>query len=270
MIRLAFYAVGALLLAASVSGQNICISSASPAKCDSHRAGFILIPPGQTFNLVTTTAVKETDEVFILGDISLGTKLGVTCNTQPLAPITGTRVLDGGFVAFVAEAPVTSPLCLSYMIRPRNRQVRNSTHPIREKAHPIRQRPPKPRMPLGDSANHITLGGDDAKLTWVNNSEKGRYLLVYRERVLRLADCSQTIICLPDKSKIHWSESVEQEVYKYFPTLEEALTFMNQGSEPRVSKKMFQSLSYVIDLSLDLESETVRVNREVSKWRVKQ
>ena len=95
--------------------------------------------------------------------------------------------------------------------------------------------------------------------------EKGRYLLVYRESLI-IQWCSPSNHCTTERE----DKLTEQEVYKFFPTIEDALTYMNQGTEPRVSKKMFVSLSYVIDLPLDLESETVKVNREVSKWRVKQ
>ena len=116
-------------------------------------------------------------------------------------------------------------------------------------------------LTVGGQEHTVDIGNSPI-IRWGNiPDEKGRYLLVYSEQ-FPAGYTDYGVILMP--------KTEEHSVYKYFPTIESALAWMNQGSEPRVSKKMFVSLSYVIDLPLDLESETVRINREVSKWRVKQ
>ena len=94
--------------------------------------------------------------------------------------------------------------------------------------------------------------------------DKGvRYLLVYKEWDT-ITWCTTYPCKVPAEDKLS-----EHEVYKYFPTIESALAWMNQGTDPRVSKKMFVSLSYVVPLDVIQESEMIHVNREVNKWRVR-
>lgn len=97
-----------------------CTSSAAPAVCGAANAGSVVVAAAATTVTVNTTAVTANSQIFIQPDDSLGTKLGVTCNT------TGT-LLDaeawvsartGGtsFVITVNAAPSTNPECFSYFI----------------------------------------------------------------------------------------------------------------------------------------------------------
>jgi hypothetical protein len=69
---------------------------------------------------VDTTAVTANSQVLLTEDSSLGTKLGVTCNTQSLltlgVPKVTARTAGTSFTVSVEVAPTTYPLCLSYAI----------------------------------------------------------------------------------------------------------------------------------------------------------
>lgn len=67
-----------------------CASSASPSVCGTAAAGSIVIPTGVTSSTLTvnTTAVTANSQIFFYPDDSLGTRLGVTCNST-LATLAG-------------------------------------------------------------------------------------------------------------------------------------------------------------------------------------
>lgn len=67
-----------------------CSSVATPAVCGSAAAGSVLIPTGTTSSTLTvnTTAVTANSQIIFYPDDSLGTKLGVTCNST-LATLVG-------------------------------------------------------------------------------------------------------------------------------------------------------------------------------------
>jgi hypothetical protein len=79
-----------------------CVSSASPAVCGSAAAGSVVVPTGTTSSTlqVNSTQVTANSQIFFYPDDSLGTRLGVTCNST-LATLAG-----GSFIS--ARAPGTS------------------------------------------------------------------------------------------------------------------------------------------------------------------
>lgn len=94
-----------------------CSSSASPAVCGSAGAGSFVVAAGATSVTVNTVAVTADSQIFIHEDDSLGTKLGVTCNTgTPPAERITARVAATSFTFTVGVAPVTNPECYSYLI----------------------------------------------------------------------------------------------------------------------------------------------------------
>lgn len=109
--RLRVSTTGALTL-----GGN-CSSSAAPAVCATALAGSVVIAAAGTTVTVDTTAVTANSQIFIQEDSSLGTKLGVTCNTTIARTYAVTaRTAATSFVITTSAAPVTNPACLSYFI----------------------------------------------------------------------------------------------------------------------------------------------------------
>jgi len=97
-----------------------CSSSASPAVCGSAAAGSFVIAASATSVVVNTSAVTANSQILLTEDSSLGTKLGVTCNTQSLltlgVPKVTARTAGTGFTASIEVGPTTNPLCISYAI----------------------------------------------------------------------------------------------------------------------------------------------------------
>jgi hypothetical protein len=110
---------GTLNGAKLATGTNCAVSSASPAACATAPAGAVAVPTAATTYTVNTTAVTSNSEIFIWQDASttLGTRLGVTCNTTPSAvlPIVTAKVNATSFT-FSLTAPVTNPACFSYLV----------------------------------------------------------------------------------------------------------------------------------------------------------
>jgi len=97
-----------------------CSSSASPAICGSAAAGSFVIGASTTSVVVDTTAVTANSQILLTEDSSLGTKLGVTCNTQSLltlgVPKVTARTSGTSFAASIEVGPTTNPMCVSYAI----------------------------------------------------------------------------------------------------------------------------------------------------------
>lgn len=93
-----------------------CSSSASPAVCSSAAAGSVVVAASATTVVVDTTAVDANSQIFVTFDSSLGTKLGVTCNTTEPA-LYGISARNAG-VSFTitSTAPTANPACFSYLI----------------------------------------------------------------------------------------------------------------------------------------------------------
>jgi hypothetical protein len=99
-----------------------CSSSASPAACAAAPAGSIAFPTGITSVALTvnTTAVTANSQIFFFSDDTLGTKLGVTCNST-LATLVGgvavtARTAATSFTLTYSGTIATNPLCGSYLI----------------------------------------------------------------------------------------------------------------------------------------------------------
>lgn len=93
-----------------------CSSSAGPAVCAAAAAGSVVIPAAGTDVTVNTTAVTANSQIFAIFDQSLGTKLGVTCNSTTANPHIGARVAGTSFTIHANVSPVTNPACFSYFI----------------------------------------------------------------------------------------------------------------------------------------------------------
>jgi len=111
--------VGSLLNVLTASN---CSSSASPAVCAAAPAGSIAFPTGVTSVALTvnTTAVTANSQIFFFSDDTLGTKLGVTCNST-LATLVGgvavtARTAATSFTLTYNGTIATNPLCGSYLI----------------------------------------------------------------------------------------------------------------------------------------------------------
>ncbi len=73
------------------------------------------LPAAATSVTVNTTAVTANSEIFVFNDDSLGTRLGVTCNTGLDNVLISSRVPGTSFTV-TGSAPVTNPNCYSYLI----------------------------------------------------------------------------------------------------------------------------------------------------------
>lgn len=97
-----------------------CSSAASPAVCGSAAAGSFVIAAAGTSVVVDTTAVTASSQIIVQPDSSLGTKLGVTCNTlisSVINPIVTARTAATNFTVTIPGAGlVTNPACYSYSI----------------------------------------------------------------------------------------------------------------------------------------------------------
>jgi hypothetical protein len=96
-----------------------CSSSASPAVCGAAAAGSVAIVAGTNPTIVVnTTAVTANSQIILTEDQSLGTKLGVTCNTTlptGAANVTA-RTAGTSFTAEITGVFSTNPVCVSYSI----------------------------------------------------------------------------------------------------------------------------------------------------------
>jgi hypothetical protein len=113
---------GGAMNAGTYNTNTNCSSSASPAICVRAAAGSVAIPTGVTNVTLTvnTTAVTANSQIFLLSDDSLGTKLGVTCNST-LATLVGgmavtARTAATSFTVTYNGTIATNPLCVSYFI----------------------------------------------------------------------------------------------------------------------------------------------------------
>ena len=66
--------------------------------------------------VVDTTAITANSQIMLTFDSSLGTKLGVTCNTTYAAPRVSARTAGTSFTITVGTAPTTNPACYSYTV----------------------------------------------------------------------------------------------------------------------------------------------------------
>jgi len=107
---------GGVVNASAYGTVTNCSSSAAPALCVAAAAGSVIIPAAGTDVTVNTTAVTANSQIFAIFDQSLGTKLGVTCNSTTANPHIGARVAGTSFTIHANVSPVTNPACFSYFV----------------------------------------------------------------------------------------------------------------------------------------------------------
>ena len=100
---------------------SACASAASPAVCGSAAAGFVAMPAtGATPTLVVdTSAVTANSQIFVQNDESLGSALGITCNTTLatlVAPVVTARSAGVSFTITMNSTLASHPACLSFFI----------------------------------------------------------------------------------------------------------------------------------------------------------
>lgn len=100
---------------AAASDTN-CSSTASPAVCGSAAAGSVTVDATATTKTVNTTAVTADSQIMLTVDSSLGSRLGVTCNTTIPVYSVSARTAGTSFVITVTVAPLTNPACFNYLI----------------------------------------------------------------------------------------------------------------------------------------------------------
>ena len=109
--------VGGPLSSSSYITATNCASSTSPSVCGSAAAGRFVIAASSTSVVVDTTAVTANSEIQVTEDQSLGTALGVTCDTGTSnRPFVTARSAGVSFTVSIAAATATNPACFSYSI----------------------------------------------------------------------------------------------------------------------------------------------------------
>lgn len=95
-----------------------CVSSASPAVCSAAPDGNVVIAASGTSVVVNTSAVTANSQIFVQEDQSLGTRLGVTCNTGFLAapPVISARSAGVSFTIAISAGLAVNPVCFDYMV----------------------------------------------------------------------------------------------------------------------------------------------------------
>lgn len=100
----------------TIQNNKSCSSSAAPAVCESAASGAVVVAAAGTTVTVNTTAVGAGSHIFVFFDASLGTLLGVTCNTTIPALYGVTSRTAGVSFTVTSSAPITNPACFNYVI----------------------------------------------------------------------------------------------------------------------------------------------------------
>lgn len=97
-----------------------CNSVAAPSDCSDASQGYLVMPLTDTSNVVSTTATPSDGPISVAEDSSIGTPLGVTCNTTVLgsAPQITARTSGTSFTVGTPTAPTTDPACYTFHITP--------------------------------------------------------------------------------------------------------------------------------------------------------
>lgn len=92
-----------------------CLSSGGT--CGRNASGSVSIAAAATTVTVASTAVQANSQIFIMEDSSLGTALGITCNTTISRTYSVTaRTAGTSFVITASAAPAVNPACLSFWV----------------------------------------------------------------------------------------------------------------------------------------------------------
>ena len=92
-----------------------CVSKTAPAVCANDLTGSVVVAVGATTVVVNDSSVASGSHIIVQEDSSLGTNLGVTCNTTPATapPTISARVIGTSFT-ITTTAPTTNPRCFSF------------------------------------------------------------------------------------------------------------------------------------------------------------
>jgi len=93
-----------------------CTSSATPAVCGASNVGAVAVPAAATTLVVNTTAVTAKSRIVLTMDASMGSDLGITCNTANIAAWVSARTASTSFTISTASGPVTNPMCIAWHI----------------------------------------------------------------------------------------------------------------------------------------------------------
>jgi hypothetical protein len=94
-----------------------CISSASPAVCGSASAGSVAVAAGSNTLVVDTSVLTADSQILLTEDTSLGSRLGVTCNTTPGRVYSiSNRSAGASFTIKSSGDIATNPACLNYFV----------------------------------------------------------------------------------------------------------------------------------------------------------
>ena len=84
--------------------------------CGATTTGTVTIAAGSTSVVVGTTKVTANSEILVTFDSSLGSRLGVTCNTTYAAPTITARTAGTSFTIGTASSPSVNPACYSWFL----------------------------------------------------------------------------------------------------------------------------------------------------------
>jgi hypothetical protein len=96
--------------------QTDCTDNAGAAACGAAPTGSVVLDDGSTTVVVSTTAVTANSTISVNFDPSLGTKLGITCNTTQTFPYVSARTAGTSFTITSADPAGTDKVCVSYSI----------------------------------------------------------------------------------------------------------------------------------------------------------
>lgn len=96
--------------------QTDCTDNAGAAACGAAPTGAVVLDDGSTTVVVSTTAVTANSTISVNFDPSLGTKLGITCNTTQTFPYVSARTAATSFTITSADPAGANKVCVSYSI----------------------------------------------------------------------------------------------------------------------------------------------------------
>jgi hypothetical protein len=92
-----------------------CVSAASPASCGYTASGIVALPAGSNTLTINAPFVSSTSRILVNEDMTLGSQLGVTCNTLGGRTYSITSKTSGTSFNITANAaPTTNPACLVF------------------------------------------------------------------------------------------------------------------------------------------------------------
>ncbi len=91
-------------------------TSTAPAPCGANLICHFVLPAGSVSETVDDTSIQPESDLQLHQDTSLGTLLGVTCNTTAEAPLVTARTTGTSLTFSVPAAPATNPECLTLNI----------------------------------------------------------------------------------------------------------------------------------------------------------